>query len=114
VGTAAAGRGPGRKGGRATQADRGIVFQWEDCKTAYVRGSEKKLDSLTILYWLCYDKGGPCPDGLLIDVEPDLPLTVDDRFLGSDHPEYYIYGFEYERDGIEGYVTLPPEWDCGF
>lgn len=112
AGTVVARGGPGRRSGRVIDTDRGIVIQWEDCETAHVRGSGKKLDELVVYFSVCFGGGGPCPDGSRVEVEPDLPMTIDDRFLSVDPPDYRIDVIEYHGDGGRGFARVPDEWDC--
>lgn len=111
TGTVAARHGGGH--GRVTHADRGVVVQFEDCETAYVRGNRHRIDYVVAHFMQCFGGGGPCPDGSRTRIEEDPPLTIDDRYLTAD-TDYYIAMIEYSGPDVDGLVRLPESFDCEF
>lgn len=106
-------RGGGRGGGRETYSDNGIVVQFEDCRTAHVRGSKNRIDEVEVLFMVCFGGGGPCPDGDRVSITDDPPLTIDgDTYLPIPSTvDYRISVVTYRMtDGRTGGFSQP--WDC--
>jgi hypothetical protein len=67
----------------------------------------------------CYPDDGPCPDGVpggwAIE-DPELPLTIDDRYLGIDGAEvpYYIVAIGLGGDVEPDSFGMPDDLDCSF
>jgi hypothetical protein len=92
-----------------------IEVTWEDCETVSVTGNDENLEGIDVLYSLCFEDPGPCPDGTLRSVEdPELPLTIEDQYLTVDDVAYRIDVVELSGDVEPGAVQRPEELDCSF
>jgi hypothetical protein len=96
-----------------------IQATWEDCETVTVTGSDEGLEGIIVHPMRCYPDDGPCPDGVpggwAIE-DPELPLTIDDRYLGIDGDEvpYYIVAIELGGDVEPDSFGMPDDLDCSF
>lgn len=97
----------------------GIEVTWKDCETVTVTGSDEGLERIIVHPIRCFPGDGPCPDGVpggrTIE-DPDLPLTIDNRYLavdGDDVP-YYIAAIELRGDVAQSPFGKPDDLDCGF
>jgi len=116
------GGGEGDDGGNGEEGDDdatgGIEVTWEDCETVSVTGDEEGLDEITVHPIRCLPDG-LCPDGVpggrTIE-DPDLPLTIDDRYLAVDGDEvpYYIAAVELRGDVEQDAFGKPDDLDCSF
>lgn len=118
------GKPPCEHPGNGTDKDRDketdqIQVTWEDCETVRVTGPDNGLEEIIVHPIRCFPGDGPCPDGVpggrIID-DPDLPLTIDDRYLAVDGDEvpYYIAGIELRGDVEEDSFGKPADLDCSF
>jgi len=94
-----------------------VDVTWEDCETVRVTGSAEWIEEIVVQPLRCFPDG-PCPDGVpggrTIE-NPDLPLTIDDRYLAVDGGvDYYIAGIELRGDGRRESFGKPGDLDCDF
>ena len=93
-----------------------IEVTWVDCETVRVEGSDEGLDEIIVHPMRCFPNG-PCPDGVpggrTIE-NPELPLTIDDRYLTVDGDEvpYTIEFIELVGDVEQDYFGKPADLEC--
>jgi hypothetical protein len=96
-----------------------IQVAWENCETVMVTGDGEGLESIVVHPLRCFPGDGPCPDGVpggrTIE-DPELPLTIDDRYLAIDGEEvpYYIAAIELQGDVEQDAFGKPDHLDCSF
>jgi hypothetical protein len=102
--------GTGGGGGR-----NGIEATWKDCETVSVTGPDENLDGIDVLYSLCFDGDGPCPDGTLRSIDdPELPLMIEDQYLTVEGVDYRIDILELDGDVKPDSLRRPDDLDCRF
>jgi hypothetical protein len=110
---------PDSDGGTDDCGDTGtgdIEVTWVDCETVTVTGSDDGLDEIIVHPLRCFPNG-PCPDGVpggrTIE-DPELPLTIDDRYLAVDNVPYTIAWIELIGDVEQDYFEKPADLNCDF
>lgn len=112
------GRGNGKNGDDAPDSGE-IEVTWEDCETVTVTGSDEGLDAIIVHPMRCFPDSNLCPDGVpggRVIENPELPLTIDDRYLVVDGDEvpYYIVAIELVGDVEQDFYGMPDHLDCSF